>query len=303
MHHTSQPIEMLTDQNVIFTAYFDPISRHLLRVLKCLERVGDTAYFGMYPEYLIISQQPKAIDAAKHVATWSRFQYPLVGLTEERLYRTLVCFTVDIGRLMVILKAVEHYTHGFIQIFANGVMRVLARTATTMAEAENLSLGQPGVVCHEIQCDTINDANAVLAEPVIPQPAIAFHLPEIRNKIARLSKISRFVTVSANTGGSFILRIESTLTSMEIKFPRIRILPTQESSDQDMNQLHRVKVSLDHLNKVLSHVINLSGILVVSSTICAIVPGNVLVLSTKLSNGDISRSGNMTFYVPVTDPE
>lgn len=261
-------------------------------MLQCLERTGKTAVLGFGPEELIIVQRPSA-SSVQHVPTWSRLSYQRLGI--NLLNWQSVTVEVTLSVLTSVLRAVEGQTAGRL-IIRSESMLILSRVAHTSAEAEDLDIDLPGVMSHELLITPINGAalsTSLLNEPVVARPAIAFNLSSksvapLRGRLSRLGR-NGVVRISANGAGMLILRIEGALLNVSITL-KVRVLP---GITDDPHRLTQMLVSLEQLLRVLSH----ASLLPTCTTLCALIPGQAMVLSVAISDDNDS----LTFYIPPFD--
>lgn len=305
--------------------------------------MGRTAVIGWtQPQRrLIIVQRPDAI-TTKDVPTWCSLSHERVGLTEVQMSGpvTSLITEVPLSPLLAILRAIEVHSVGRLIIRADGILLLVARTPSSLAEASisQLREGQPGVYSHRLQTtilwergreqgsgppsrrDTIVEPteSMLLREPVIPQPAISVSLTgsnELRQLLGRLGR-QGLVTLSISKprrsdhqpmgemAVDLCWTVAKPLMSVTMSIPSMRAL-VMDAAAREGEEMATISVTMEQLQRTLFH----ASLLPSTSTVLAVIPEHVLILSVSVGSrdplafgdlygGEDGRRNRITYFVP-----
>lgn len=278
----------------------------------------------------------------KDVPTWSSLSHERVGLTEVQIgdASTRLITEVPLNPLLAILRAIEMHSVGRLIIKTDGVLLIMARTPSSLAETSTAQLkeGQPGVYSHRLQITILRErepnseassqgetttadqqsGSLFLREPVIPQPAISVTFTgsnELRQLLGRLGR-QGLVTLSISRphrsqqpsmrdmAVDLCWTVTKSLMSITINVSSMRAL-VMDPAAREGEEIVAISVTMEQLQRALFHASLLSS----TSTVLAVIPEHVLILSVSVGSrdplafgdphgGEDGRRNRITYFVP-----
>lgn len=292
-----------------------------LGVVQCFERLGKMLILGLGEDSLILSQN--GLMANSTMSGWSSFTHHSLGISRFRVEEAMdaegvICIELGTAALAGVLAALLQTTLAQVEIIQErpfpspvGRLRVMATHAQSLSDFERDLNQISGTILHELPINIHHGRIGMdlIREPVIAPPAIAFQLTRIimqamRARLGRLGannlvqiEIGRGELQKQAGGGASLeltLALETPLLATQIKYGKVSEIGEATIAIQERIQ---IAVMGSHLMKALHHASILTGEM---ETIAAIMPQNVLVISSRINRSlenDVSASGIFTLYI------
>jgi hypothetical protein len=245
---------------------------------------------------LLISQVPDVVNRVSHI--WVAASTEVFGFDELVMAPAGTTVTVEMQTrpLVSLLNATSAVECLSFELVHAGLM-MISSTAGGMFSFAETSYQLPAAIIPE------GVAASYFQEPLIPQPAISFHLPAPLNLSERLAKMVRHakrVTLAANHRRRFLCTVLGDGIRTELANAEATVMPSS-ASVLDEHRLFEVELRAEEAAKVIACAAEAAQ----SAVMCAVIPEQCLVLSTRIPSpcGPDRPAGSLTLILGAYAPD
>lgn len=244
---------------------------------------------------VLMSQVPDVINRVNHI--WVAATTEILGFDELIISPTpgsSVTVEMQTRPLLSLLNATSAVECLDFELMPTGLLMISSNSNGMFSFAET-SYQLPAAIIPE------GVAASYFQEPLIPQPAISFHLPAPINLSERLTKMvkhAKRVTLAANHRKRFVCTVLGDGIRTEHVNTEATVMPNAVA---DEHRLFEVELRAEEAAKVIACAAEAAQ----SPVMCAVIPEQCLVLSTRIPSpcGPDRPAGSLTLILGAFAPD